>query len=159
MTPKIQRLRDRIAALKESISLVETGQTRLPKAEAVAALDRYLAEHQAEGERRLTDWTAHFQHPAPRPPEMMFYNPQDIFGLSCFAAALGPEQLRARLVCFLEEGYANGPETLSSAERPAWITSKRAELLRLEIQDFSESAAAKILQRRDADPRVLLGAY
>jgi len=159
MTPKIEKLRGRIGALRESIALVESGQTRLPKAEAVAALDRYLAAHQAEGVRRLTDWTAHFQHPAPRPPEMAYYNEKDVFGLSCYAAALGPEQLRAKLVACLESNYANGPETLSSAERPAWLAAKRAELLKLEIEDFTESAAAKILQRRDTDPRVLLGAY
>jgi len=159
MTPKIEKLRDRIGALKESIALVETGQTRLPKAEAVAALDRYLAAHQAEGARRLIYWTAHFSHPAPRLPEMIYANPQDAFGLSCFAAALGPEQLRARLVGFLEANYANGPETLSSAERPAWLAAKRAELLALEVQDFAESNLAKVLQRRDMDVRVLLGTY
>lgn len=159
MTPKIEKLRDRIAALKESILLVETGQTRLPKAEAIAALDRYLAAHQAEGEHRLIYWTAHFSHPAPRPPEMIYANPNDVFGLSCFAAALAPEQVRARLVGFLEANYTSGPETLSSAERPAWLAAKRAELLKLEIEDFTESNLAKVLQRRDADPRVLLGAY
>jgi len=159
MTPKIEKLRAQIAELKQAIQRVEDGQVRLPKAQAIEALDQFLSAQATEGARRLTGWCAHFAQPAPRPGDLLYANPSDPFGLSCFVAALAPEHLRARLVGLLEADYSDQPETLPLEARPAWLASKRAELLQLEGEDFSESRSAKILQRPDMDPRVLLGIH
>lgn len=157
MNPKIEKLRGKIAELKAHIASVQSGYVRVPKEQAIAALDRYLESAAIEGLTRANYWINHFAYPDPRPSTLIPFNPHDHHGGEAIAAALAPVAFRARLMELLEAQYADSPETIAIEDRGPWLDAKRAELLKLEVSDFNESNAARIPQRRDLDPRVLLG--
>ena len=157
MNPKIEKLRGRIAELKEHIRCMQSGHVRVPKEHAIAALDQHIAALQVESLNRVNGWVSHFTYPAPRPDSLMPIGPHAHYAAETFLAALAPVAFRARLMELLEQQYADSPETIALEDRAAWLETKNAELLKLEIADYNESSAAKIPQRRDLDPRVLLG--
>lgn len=157
MNPKIEKLRGKIAELKAHIRSVESGRVRVPKEQAVAALDQHIAALQAESLNRVNGWVSLFTYPAPRPDSLIPITPHAYYGAETIVAALAPVAFRARLMELLEQQYADSPETIALEDRAAWLETKNAELLKLEVADYNESSAAKIPQRRDLDPRVLLG--
>lgn len=157
MNPKIEKLRGKIAELKALIKSAQRGNVRIPKAQAIAALDRHIAEIEAEALGMVNGWVSRFAYPAPAHDFLMPITAHSHYGGESIMAALAPAALRARLIELLEAQYADSPETIALEDRAAWLEAKNAELLKLEVSDFNESNAAKIPQRRDLDPRVLLG--
>lgn len=157
MNPKIEKLRGKIAELKAHIGSVQSGRVRLPKEQAIAALDQHIAALQVETLSRVNAWASLFAYPSPRPDFLIPVTPHAYYGAESILAALAPAAFRARLMELLEAQYTDSPETIALEDRAAWLETKRDELLKLEVADFNESNAARIPQRRDLDPRVLLG--
>lgn len=158
MVSKIPKLRAKIAEIKAKIAEVESGSFRIPLAQAIAKLDEHLALNEAEGLSRINHFLSGFAYAnaSSRDP-LINIHPHDLSGPGKVLAALVPGAMRARLVELLELQYADESDVFDPNNRAAWLKSKRDELLKLELEDFRETAAAKEPQRPDLDARVLLG--
>ena len=157
MNIKVEKLRAKISEVKTQIDVVASGSYRIPLAQAIAKLDEHLALNEAAGLGTINHFLLGFCYPDRRPDNLIEIHPLDAYGPNKILTALAPGAIRARLVELLELQYADEAGIVDIKDRSGWLKTKREELLKLELEDYRESAAGKEPQRPDVDARVLLG--
>ncbi len=157
MNPKVEKLRTKIADLKNGMQEVEGGYVRIPKAMAIERLKEHLASEQSEGLRHINHFLLGFTLPDHSIDDLIPTNATERTTNQVITALLPADPLLARLTALMQDQYADAPPTMAPSERAAWLKAKAEELLKLEAEDFRESNAAREPQRPDLDARVLLG--